>query len=67
VERRREITVVQATSWMLALVGSAAALSWAFLLLFADQERRAAAVAVGGLTLAVWVAAHLTERQHQRS
>jgi hypothetical protein len=67
VQTRREITLVQATSWMLALVGSAAALSWAFLLFFADREQRAATFAVGGLMLAVWAASHLTDRQHRRS
>ena len=48
---------------MLALAGSAAAFSWAFLLFCADREQRAAAFAAGGLMLAVWAAAHLTDRR----
>jgi hypothetical protein len=52
---------------MLALVGSAAALSWAFLLFCADREQRAAVFATGGLMLAVWAATHLTDRQHQHT
>ncbi len=51
---------------MLALVGSAGALSWALLLFAADRERRAAAFAAGGVMLALWAATHLTERQHER-
>lgn len=64
---RREITLVQATSWLVALVGSAAAFSWAFLLFFADRDQRAATFAAGGLALAVWAATHVTDRQHERA
>ena len=64
---RREITLAQLTSWMLALAGSAAALSWAFLLFWSDRDQRAAVFAAGGLLLAVWAATHLTDRQHRRS
>jgi hypothetical protein len=60
---QREITLAQVTGWALALIGSAASLSWAFLLFVADRERRAAAFAVGGLMLAFWAATHLTERR----
>jgi hypothetical protein len=60
-----EITLGQATSWALAVAGSAVALSWAFLLFFADREQRAAAFAVGGLALAAWAAFQLTDRRHQ--
>ena len=67
VRTRREITLVQATSWLAALVGSAAALSWAFLLFFADREQWAATFAAGGLMLAVWAATHVTDRQHERA
>jgi hypothetical protein len=67
VRTRREITLVQATSWLLALAGSAAALSWAFLLFFADREQRAVTFAAGGLVLAVWTATHVTDRQHERA
>ena len=63
VNTRREITLAQLTGWMLALAGSAGALSWAFLLFCADRERRAAAFAAGGLMLAIWAAAHLTDRR----
>jgi hypothetical protein len=52
---------------MVALVGSAAALSWAFLLFFADREQWAAAFAAGGLMLALWAATHVTDRQHERA
>jgi hypothetical protein len=61
---RREITVAQVFSWTLALAGSAVATSWALLLFFADREGRAATFLGGGLTLAVWAAIHLTDRQH---
>jgi len=67
VRTQREITLAQATSWMIALVGSAAALAWAFLLFFADREQWAAAFAAGGLMLALWAAAHVTDRRHERS
>ena len=66
VRTRREITLVQATSWMLALAGSAGALAWAFLLFFADIDKRAVVVAAAGLMLALWAAIHLTDRQHRR-
>jgi hypothetical protein len=52
---------------MLALAGSAAALSCAFLLFFSDREQRAATFAAGGLMLAVWAAIHLTDRHHSRT
>lgn len=63
---QREITLAQLFTWTLALAGSAAALSWAFLLFFADHEEGAATFAAGGLALAVWAALHLTSRQHHR-
>jgi hypothetical protein len=63
----REITLAQVASWMLALAGSAAALSCAFLLFFSDREQRAATFAAGGLMLAVWAAIHLTDRHHSRT
>jgi len=61
----REITLVQALGWMLALAGSAAALSLAFLQLFADHEQRAMLFGMGGLALVVWAASHLANgEQH---
>jgi hypothetical protein len=67
VRTSREITVAQVASWTLALVGSATALSWAFLLFFADRDQRASVFAAGGIALAVWAAIHLTDRQDHRT
>lgn len=60
---QREITPARAIGWMLALTGSAAALSLACLQFFADQEQRAMLFAIGGLALAVWAASHLTDHE----
>jgi hypothetical protein len=61
---QRELTLGQVMTWMLALVGSAAALYYAFMLFLADNEQRAAIFAAGGLALIVWAAFHLTDRAH---
>ena len=51
--------------WMVALVASFAALSWAALMYLADDEQRATVFAGGGLVLIAWSVFHLTDRpQH---
>jgi hypothetical protein len=61
---RREVTLVQVLSWLLALAGGFAAFYWAFLLFFADREQRAVMFTAGGLALVLWAATHLTDREH---
>jgi hypothetical protein len=61
---QREITLAQATTWMLTVLGSIAALSWACMLFLFDQEQHAALVGFGGLALIAWAAYHLTDRLH---
>jgi len=62
----REITPAQALLWLLALVGSTTAFSWACLLFFADREQRALTFALCGLALVLWTAVHVTDRRHER-
>jgi hypothetical protein len=62
---QREVTLTQVLSWMLAMVASVTALSWAALMILADQEQRAAVFAAGGLALITWATFHLTDRQHR--
>jgi hypothetical protein len=59
---QREVTLTQVFSWILALVASVTALSWASLLFLADHDQPAALFAVGGLALVLWSAFHLTDR-----
>lgn len=59
---QREVTLAQLFGWMLALLASVAALSWACLMVFADHDQSAAFFAAGGLALLFWSAFHLTDR-----
>ena len=62
---QREVTLTQVLCWMVALVASFAALSWAALMYLADDEQRATVFAGGGLVLIAWSVFHLTDRpQH---
>jgi hypothetical protein len=61
---QREVTLGQVLGWMVALAGGVAALYWASMLFFADDEQRAAIFAAGGVALVVWAANHLTDRHH---
>jgi hypothetical protein len=58
---QREVTLTQVLCWLLALVASFAAFSWASLMFLADHEQPAAFFASGGLALIVWLVLHLTE------
>jgi hypothetical protein len=58
----REVTLAQVFCWILALVASCSALSFASLLFLADHERPAALFAAGGFALILWSAFHLTDR-----
>jgi len=60
--RRREITIGRVLTWTVALVVSAAALSYALLSLFGGHDGEAALYAVGGLCLALWAGADVTAR-----
>jgi hypothetical protein len=60
---RREITVTQATSWLLSLAVGGASLSLAFLLFLEDREQRALLFALGGLVLTAWTSIRLTDRR----
>jgi hypothetical protein len=62
---QREVTLAQVFCWILALLASVAALSWASLMVLADHDRPAALFAAGGLALLYWSAFHLTDRPHQ--
>lgn len=62
---QREITLAQATAWILAFAGAAAALSGAFLLFLADREEPATAFTSGGLALLLWAGFHLTAQPPQ--
>jgi hypothetical protein len=59
---QREVTLAQVFTWMLALVASVSALSWASLMLLADHEEQAAIFGVGALVLISWSVFHLTDR-----
>jgi hypothetical protein len=63
----REVTLAQVLCWMLALVGSIAALCWAGLQFLADHEQPAALFAAGGFALVFWAALHLADRPPHHS
>jgi hypothetical protein len=64
---QREVTLAQLFCWMLALLASITALSWAALMVLADHEEPGALFATGGLALLLWSAFHLTDRpNHHR-
>jgi hypothetical protein len=60
---RREITITQVTSWLLALVAGGSSLSFGLLLFFQDREWHALLFALGGVALTVWTSTHLTDRR----
>ena len=63
---QREVTLAQVFCWMLVLLASVSALSWASLMFLADHEEQAAIFAAGGLSLIFWSAFHLTDRPDPR-
>ena len=62
----REVTLTQLLYWVLALMGSIAALCLAGLQLLADHEQTATVFAAGGFALVFWAAFHMVgNRPHQ--
>lgn len=50
------VTLTHVFCWLVALVASVAALSWASLMFLSDREQPAALFAAGGLALIPWLA-----------